>query len=70
MVAMDVTVTLTPGSTAPVGSVILPVKADVLPDCPDSDGIHNANSDRTIKRAYKLFVDFTPNPLLSFKCLH
>jgi hypothetical protein len=32
LVATDVTVTLTPGSTAPVVSVIRPANADVLPD--------------------------------------
>ena len=33
MVLLAVAVTITPGSTAPVGSETLPVKADVLPGC-------------------------------------
>jgi hypothetical protein len=45
---MDVAVTETPGSTAPVVSVTLPVIADVLPVC-----AHSGETDRTKNIARK-----------------
>jgi hypothetical protein len=62
LVAIDVAVTVTPGSTAPVGSVILPVNADVLPDWANSDEAHKTTNVRKIKREQSEFFDFTPPP--------
>ena len=50
LVAMDVAVTVTPGRMAPVRSVILPIKADVLPDCANSDEAQKIKIVTRIKR--------------------
>src|SRR5262245_26796200 len=56
-------VTITPGTTAPVGSLTLPVSAEVLPVWAIAGAIEMANTLRTTMGDRRSLFDFTPNPL-------